>query len=417
MKPGLLSRLRSWVSSRQGIQSASAQMGVQVEAGPRAERSTADLTGRPVSDVEAIVAVDPGSPLSRQRALSSLRRAAGTESERRALAACRVAHTQERAPSELVCLAAELLARRGEPEEALALLDGQQDPRAWLLAADLRAERGQFAVAERLVERVLSRDIDAPGAIERWRRWTPARPSPLPELDQPTLLGRDAPSTSLRIVGEAGRGGAATVYRAEDEPLGRSVALKIYHDPERARDQLLREARMAVRFAGPGVIRVFDADAEQGFVVIEWASGGSLEQRLARGMVTEDHAALSWFRALLGEVSRLHDAGFVHADLKPANILFRSSGEALLSDFGLAVPVGARHLGASAGYTAPERAAGRVACLEDDVYGLGRVLEQVVGRAGPRLPSELAKRLGRVAEIAVSPNRPRDARELWNLLP
>src|SRR5690606_17190966 len=120
--------------------------------------------------------------------------------------------------------------------------------------ADLRAELGQQARAVQLIERVLAHDIDAPGALERWQRWQPPAVQELPGAQLATLLTAEPLHTSLEIISEAGRGGAATVYVAKDTLLERRVALKVYHQPERQREQLLREATLAVALAGSGIV-------------------------------------------------------------------------------------------------------------------------------------------------------------------
>lgn len=362
--------------------------------------------------LEAIREVDAARPESRTRALAALTRAAGTPLEHRALAACLTAHGHRRAPAELLCLAAELFTRRGDSDAALRLLEGTDEPRGWLLEADLRAERGQPAAALQLVERALCYDIDTPGALDRVRRWTPAK-SVVPGATQTTLLAAHAPHPTLRILGEAGRGGAATVYQAEDAALGRSVALKVYHRPDRSREHLLREARMAVRLGGVGVVRVFDAAPDDGWLAMEWAALGSLRQCL-RSTPAEPPPLDATFRGLVATLARIHSAGYVHADVKPGNILFREDGSVLLSDFGLSVPLGAPHLGASRGYVPPDRLEGGEALAADDVYALGRVIDEVLDTADA---FEDASRWRELAASLTSASRPADAGAVLGLLP
>lgn len=364
--------------------------------------------------LRAIRGVDPDVPEQRRAALSALRRATQTPLERRALAACLMAQARGRAPDELCCAAAELLAKRGDADQALRLLEGLVLPEAWLLEADLRAERGQRGVAVHLVERVLARDIDAPGALERLRNWAPGGDAiRQPGAEQPTVLAERAETPALAIVAEAGRGGTATVYQAKDRVLGRHVALKVYHDPERHVEQLLREARLAVRLAGSNVIRVFDASPTHGWITMEWADRGSLKQQLASGATLPPLGV--WFGGLVLALSEIHRQGFVHADVKPANVLLGSNGRVLLSDFGLAVPAGAVHLGASQGYVSPERTAGGRATAADDVFSLGQVLREALKarRAGERV----SESWGALAENLVSTSRPADAEAVLPRLP
>lgn len=363
-------------------------------------------------ELDAIRQVDGQSPTSRARALEALSRAAGTPLEHRALAACLTAHGRHRAPSDLLCLAAELFTRRGDADAALRLLEGLDDPRGWLLEADLRAERGQHAFALALVERTLAYSIDAPGALERARRWRPQK-SVAPGANEPTLLAAQTPHPSLEIVREAGRGGAATVYEANDTALGRSVALKVYHRPERSREQLLREATLAVRFSGAGVVRVFDVAADAGWLAMEWAAGRSLRQCLVQApRETPPLDTTLWTLALT--LARIHAAGYVHADVKPGNLLFRADQVVLLSDFGLSVPSGELHLGQSVGYAPPERLAGGRATAADDVYALGRVVNEMLD-AG--VPAADPARWRVLAESLTSSERPKDASGVLELLP
>lgn len=383
-----------------------------VEPPARAVRTApSEPSGEGEGDLEAIREVDSDSVTSRLRAVEALSRAAGTPLEHRALAACLTAHGRRRAPGELLCLAAELFTRRGDADAALRLLEGLEDARGWLLEADLRAERGQQAAALGLVERALAHSIDAPGALERVRRWRPQK-SVAPGASEPTLLAAQTPHPTLAIAREAGRGGAATVYQADDATLGRTVALKVYHRPERSRDHLLREATMAVRFSGTGVVRVFDIAPDQGWLAMEWAARGSLRQGLVQApRETPPLGATLWALALT--LARIHAAGYVHADVKPGNILFRADQEVLLSDFALSVPVGELHLGQSIGYAPPERLAGARAAAADDVFALGRVVSEVLDAGVPTADSAAWCSLARTL---TSSERPADASGVLELL-
>ena len=179
---------------------------------------------------------------------------------------------------------ASAFADRGETSEALEVLSTDPSSPALLFAADLHADRGALPAALALTERVLSRDLDHPGARERHRRWLGALglsrdPTRSPRGDDHTLVARnpDAPFILLR---EVARGGAGAVYEAEDRELGRRVALKVYHQPARDRSQLTHEARVATVLAGPGIPRVFDADPDHGWIAIEWAARGALKTAL-----------------------------------------------------------------------------------------------------------------------------------------
>ena len=354
-----------------------------------------------------------------EAALAELRHASGTGAELAALQAVALAASERRAPDPLAVAAAEVYLQRGQPESALALLTGRQHASALLLAADIHAERGEISRALTLVERILMHQIDFAGARERQLRWREQLGGPKiaeSALEQPTLLVAEAPQIGLRIVGEAGRGGAGTVYEAVDEVLGRKVALKLYHRRVEERPKLEREARIAVSLAGPGVVRVFDADAERGFIVMEWVSGGALKAWLRR----TDRAFLlpleRWFVPLVRAVARVHAAGVVHADLKPANVLFRAPDEPILSDFGAARLAGERGAAGSLGYMSPERVREQPLKFADDVYALGRILSDALDSVHrvAALDSASESRWRSLARLALAevPERPTDASAL-----
>jgi serine/threonine-protein kinase len=348
-----------------------------------------------------------------------LRQARGTGSELFALQAVALAQSERRAPDELVVAAAEIFVQRGQTDRAVALLDGVKHRSALLLLADIHAERGEVAHALTLVERILGRDIEFAGARERQQRWSEqlGGPKSAPSaLEQPTLLLAEAPQIGLRIVGEAGRGGAGTVYEAHDDVLGRKVALKLYHRKIEDRPKLEREARIAVSLAGPGVIRVFDADAERGFIVMEWVAGGALKVWLRRADLALLLPLERWFVPLVASVARVHAAGVVHADLKPANVLFRAPDQPLLSDFGAARRVGERGAAGSLGYMSPEQLREQPLMFADDVYALGRILWDALesvqrGAALDNATEGGWRRLARLARAEVA-ERPRDAAAL-----
>jgi serine/threonine-protein kinase len=213
------------------------------------------------------------------------------------------------------------------------------------------------------------------------------------------------------------------VYEAEDEVLGRRVAFKVYHGRAKDRAPLEREARTAVALAGPGVLRVLDADPAQGWVALEWIARGSVRDMLRTGDLTTLTPVGRWARPLARALARIHAAGLVHADVKPANVLLRQPQDPVLGDFGIARAAGsAPEGGGSAGYLSPERLAGRPADPRDDVYGYGRILEDVIHRlveAGADPEEREIAAFRALAEAAIGPDegRPADGAALVRLLP
>ncbi len=286
-------------------------------------------------------------------------------------------------PDPVRVAAADILASRGDDQGALRVLEGISSTPGLILAADLYAGSGQLARAVGTIERVLARDIDAPGARERHRRWSAAlgyNRLPARRVDEATVVAPQA-AGPFRLLREVARGGAGTVYEAEDALLGRRIAFKVYHGREKDRAVLEREARTAVALAGPGVLRVLDADPAQGWVALEWVARGSVRDMLRAGDLAPLVPIGRWARPLARALARIHAAGMVHADVKPANVLLRQPHDPVLSDFGIARPSGALgEGGGSVGYLSPERLAGRPSDPRDDVYGYGRILEDVIHR-------------------------------------
>ncbi|MEV7080798.1 protein kinase [Streptomyces sp. NPDC093516] len=194
-----------------------------------------------------------------------------------------------------------------------------------------------------------------------------------------------------RLEERLGRGGMGVVWRATDQLLGRSVAVKELPYDEtpstaqarRRRDRTLREARAVAQLSHPHIIVVHDVveDGERPYIVMELIEGGSLADRIAgRGPVDPAEAARIGI-ALLGALRTAHAAGVLHRDLKPENVLLEEGTDrVVLTDFGIAQVQGAPTLtenGSFVGspeYTAPERMSGVRTGPESDLWSLGALL-------------------------------------------
>ena len=204
-----------------------------------------------------------------------------------------------------------------------------------------------------------------------------------------------------RIVGDLGRGGMGVVYRAEDERLGRSVALKFLPTHLRAdshaNERLMVEARAAAALDHPNVCAVYEvAETEDGRAYIAFAcyDGQTLAERLENGPLTIGEAV-----RIAGEVAAglaaAHARDIVHRDLKPSNVFLTEDGTAKILDFGIARMRGVALTapGATPGtveYGAPETARGR-ADERSDVWSLGVVLhEMLTGRRPFHAPYQAA---------------------------
>lgn len=185
---------------------------------------------------------------------------------------------------------------------------------------------------------------------------------------------------------EIGRGGTGAVWLGRDEVLGRVVAIKrVGMTPGGTSPDLLRaerEARIAARVNHPRVVAVFDLvhEDDQQWLVMEYVEGHSLAELIRdRGPMTPDDAAAILAQAA-DALAAAHTAGVVHRDVKPSNILVTASGEAKLTDFGIARAEADASLTrtgmvtGSPAYLAPEVASGRQATAASDVWSLGATL-------------------------------------------
>ena len=198
------------------------------------------------------------------------------------------------------------------------------------------------------------------------------------------------------ILGVAGRGGMARVYRARHIKLGRTVALKML--PADAEESLaarfIEEARSAARVQHPQVAAIYEVgdDDQQPFFAMEFANGGTLAQHLA-GRPQPPKEAVALVAGLARAVQHCHDHGIIHRDLKPANVLLVEEADAVtykISDFGLAKRLdddkGLTKTGEILGtpaYMAPEQASGvfKESGPATDIYALGAMLyECLTGR-------------------------------------
>ncbi len=183
-------------------------------------------------------------------------------------------------------------------------------------------------------------------------------------------------------------GGAGAVWRARDERLGREVAVKIIGaDADEAfRERFADEARRAASVAHPNVVTVFDEGREGGdsFMVMEYVRGHTLRDVIADRGPLRAHEAARIIAQVAAALDAAHEAGVIHCDVKPANIILDERGVAKLTDFGIARAArGPREheLIGTARYIAPERVAGDPPTERSDVYSLGLVAyELLAGR-------------------------------------
>jgi serine/threonine protein kinase len=196
-----------------------------------------------------------------------------------------------------------------------------------------------------------------------------------------------------------GSGGMGTVYRARDEALGRDVAVKLVHDDmlerPRMREAFVDEARAMARLRHPNVVTVhaFGEHGGRPYLVMERIDGASLATRMREGDPPTTADAVAILDALCRGVQAIHDAGSLHGDLKPGNVLLDRDGRVAVTDFGLSRAldrVGRREprfAFGTPGYLAPELA--REEMLEPelataiDTYALGVIAFELLARRRP----------------------------------
>jgi eukaryotic-like serine/threonine-protein kinase len=251
----------------------------------------------------------------------------------------------------------------------------------------------------------------------------------MPELAPNTLIdGR------YRVISRLGAGGMAEVFLAEDEQLGRKVALKLLYrrfaeDPGFV-ERFRREAQAAAGLQHPNVVSVYDRGSydDTYYIAMEYLRGRSLKQ------VIRDEAPLDPVRAIditiqiLKAARFAHRRGVIHRDLKPHNVIVDDSGHAKVTDFGIA-RAGASDMTetgsimGTAQYLSPEQAQGHMVSAGSDLYSVGVVLyEMLTGRLPFDAESAVTIALKHVSEsppppTAINPSIPPELEQvvMWSL--
>lgn len=216
-----------------------------------------------------------------------------------------------------------------------------------------------------------------------------------------TVAGR------YRLIDVLGRGGTGTVWRAEDQRLGRQVAVKEVLLPRTApaaeqlvlRERTLREARAASRLHHPGVVTVYDVVEADGrpWIVMQLVEARTLSDLVRDQGALSPEATARVGLAVLEALDAAHRSGVVHRDVKPSNIMVAADGRVTLTDFGIAQAHGDPSLTStgllvgSPRYVSPERVEGRQAGPAADLWGLGATLFFAVeGRSAYEAPDAIS---------------------------
>lgn len=233
------------------------------------------------------------------------------------------------------------------------------------------------------------------------------------------------------IISKLGEGGMAETFEAEDVLLHRRVAVKVLRG-ELAKDaafcdRFQREARAAANLSHPHIVAVYDIgqDVNAFYIVMELVRGADLKERIQTEGPLEEREALRLGAQVCQALQCAHDAGIVHRDIKPHNILVSDDGNVKVLDFGIAKAFSseeASHTQALVGtahYMSPEQALGEAVAPRSDLYSLGVVLyEAMTGRvpftgetpvaialkhaqSDPVRPSELRPELSSAAERVI----------------
>ncbi|WP_282084790.1 serine/threonine-protein kinase [Streptomyces tendae] len=221
-----------------------------------------------------------------------------------------------------------------------------------------------------------------------------------------------------RLIARLGHGGMGTVWRAEDETVGREVAVKEPrvpdHLPERERanafERMRREARAAARLDHPAVVDVHDVAVvdEQPWIVMELVRGRSLGDALQEGTLGAREAARIGLE-VLGALEAAHAAGVLHRDVKPDNVMLGRHDRVVLTDFGIAQIEGETSLTDTGGfvgspeYIAPERVLGQRPGPASDLWSLGVVLYAATEGVSPFRRSNTPATLQSVLNAAPAP--------------
>lgn len=211
------------------------------------------------------------------------------------------------------------------------------------------------------------------------------------------------------LIEQIGQGGMSVVYQARDPVLDRFVALKLLHPhlAERAdsRARFAREAKAVARLKHPNIMEVFDyapAESTRSYIVTEYINGPTLREFLGEKPLKSPEAAIIILQPIADALAKAHDAGIVHRDVKPENIMIREDGSTVLMDFGIAQMIDMPTLTAtgtilgSPAHMAPEVIDGSTVDTPADVFSFGTMLywciSGVLPFTGPN-PSALFRRI------------------------